>query len=134
MASQTKSDMVSRGIVDDESKNIYRGKIRAEPNTKGIDGYQKHDVLILNNNAEADAIPELEIETDDVKCSHGATIGKVNKDQLFYLRSRGLSKEEATKMIIKGFFEPLIKMIPESSQELILKEVSQLLWNKNYKT
>lgn len=127
IGSQTTSDMVSRGIVKDQSKNIYRGKVRVEPGTKGIDGYQKHDVLILSDDAEADAIPELEIETDDVKCSHGATIGKINKDQLFYLMSRGLNKEQATKAIIEGFFEPLMKIIPESTKELVQKEVIQLI-------
>ena len=109
LASQTTSDMVSRGVVKDQSKNIYRGKIRASPKTKGIDGYQKHDVLILNDDAEADAIPELEIETDDVKCSHGVSIGKIDEEHLFYLMSRGLSELEAKREIIEGFFYPVIK-------------------------
>lgn len=101
------SDMYTRGVLFDSAKAVYRGNIDIAADAFGCNGYQKEEVLLLSEKAVADAIPNLEIRNNDVKCSHGATIGRVDEEQLFYLKSRGIPQELATKMIVEGFFEPL---------------------------
>ncbi|MAG47179.1 Fe-S cluster assembly protein SufD [archaeon] len=107
----TKSNMFTKGIVKDKSKSVYRGLVHVSEDAIGTDGYQKEDILILNDEAEADSIPELEINNDDVKCSHGASISNVDKEKLFYLQSRGVNEEEGKKLIVDGFFYPLLREI-----------------------
>ncbi|MFC1649055.1 SufD family Fe-S cluster assembly protein, partial [Nanoarchaeota archaeon] len=102
-APNTYSDMNNRGIVMDKSKSIYRGLIRIDENSSNCNGYQTQDTLILSDEAEADAVPNLEIYNNDVKCSHGATIGQIDDEKLFYLMSRGLSRQEAIHEIVQGF-------------------------------
>ncbi len=116
----TYSDALSKGIVKDNSKLLLRGLTRVEKNAAQSDGYERADVLIFDN-AEADAIPNLEIENHDVKCSHGASIGQIDKDKLFYLMSKGLKEEDANELIISGFFEPLFKFYSGNINEI--KEV-----------
>lgn len=105
----TYCNMFIRGIVRDKSKALYRGLIEVGKNAFGTNGYQKEDVLILDETAEADAIPNLEINNNEVRCSHGVSIGKIPEEHLFYLQSRGLSESEAKKEVIKGFFYPVLK-------------------------
>lgn len=120
----TNSDIFSKGALSDYSKCIYHGLVKIQKNAIGSNGYQKEDTLLLSSNATADAIPDLEIDNSDVKCSHGATIGRIDEDKLFYLRSRGFNKHEATKLYIKGFFNELInkmkiKKLRENMNNLI---------------
>lgn len=120
----TNSDIFSKGALSDSSKCIYHGLVRIEKNAPGSNGYQKEDTLLLSPNATADAIPDLEIKNSDVKCSHGATIGRIDEEKLFYLRTRGFNKNEATKIYIKGFFNELInkmeiKKLRENMDNLI---------------
>ncbi len=103
----TESDMYTRGVLDGKSKAVYRGTIDIAANANGCDGYQKEETLLVSPDAAADAIPNLEIRNNDVRCSHGATIGRVDEEQLFYLTSRGIPRNEAVRMLIEGYFEPL---------------------------
>jgi Fe-S cluster assembly protein SufD len=96
------------------------------PGANGTDGYQANRNLILSQHARADSIPGLEILADDVKCTHGATVGKVDPDQVFYLRSRGLSENEAKHLIVEGFFEPIMDRIPfEEVQERFRRAIKE---------
>jgi len=120
----TNSDIFSKGALSDSSKCIYHGLVKIQRNATGSNGYQKEDTLLLSPNATADAIPDLEIDNSDVKCSHGATIGRIDKNKLFYLRTRGFNEREATKIYIKGFFNELInkmeiKKLKENMENLI---------------
>lgn len=108
LASRTHSDLRSRGALAEASKAIFRGLVRVEKGTKGCVGDQREDVLLLGARAEADAIPMLEIGTDDVRCGHGATVGRVDREKLFYLMSRGLSEAAARRFLVEGFFAPII--------------------------
>jgi Fe-S cluster assembly protein SufD len=112
-APHTFSDMVTRGAVKGNSKAIYRGLVKIKENAPKSEGYQTEDTLILDNTAEADSIPELEIDNNDVKCSHGASVGKINEEEIFYLMSRGLSKEESKKKIVNGFFFSMLDALPK---------------------
>ncbi len=105
----TFSDIFAKGALTDSSKCIYRGLVKIQKNASNSNGYQKEDTLLLSPDAAADSIPDLEIDNSDVKCSHGATIGRIDREKMFYLRSRGLNEKQATQTYVKGFFEELIQ-------------------------
>ena len=107
----TKSDMVVRGALDNKSKVIINGLVKIAENASGSNGYQKQDALLLSQEAEIDPIPSLEIDNNDVKCSHGTTVSKLDKEKLFYLKSRGIPEDKASKLMIKGFFDSIIRKI-----------------------
>ena len=86
--------------------------IYVSPEAGKTDGYQSNRNLILSRQARADSIPGLEILTDDVRCTHGATVGKIDEEQVFYLQSRGLSRGDAEHLIVEGFFDPIMQRIP----------------------
>lgn len=108
-APHTVSDIFTKGALTDKGKCIYRGLVKIEKNAFGSNGYQKEDTLLLSQDAAADSIPNLEIENSDVRCTHGASIGRIDREKLFYLKSRGLNEKEATQVYVKGFFEELIQ-------------------------
>ena len=115
-APNTTSDMLVKGAAQDKAKSLYRGLIDIRENAPGSNGYQKQDTLLLNEGIEADAIPKLLIGNNEVSCTHGATIGQIDKNKIFYLTSRGLSKKEAESEMVKGFFTPLLERI--SNEEI----------------
>ncbi|MEN6572005.1 MAG: Fe-S cluster assembly protein SufD [Anaerolineaceae bacterium] len=112
LAPHTTSDLLFKGALLDKSRSVWQGMIYVGKNASKTDGYQANRNLVLSEGARADSIPGLEILTDDVRCTHGATVGKVDAEQLFYLESRGLSKEDAEMMIVEGFFDPIMQRIP----------------------
>lgn len=112
LAPNTTSDLLFKGALTDESRSVWQGMIYVAPNASKTDGYQANRNLILSKKARADSIPGLEILTDDVRCTHGATVGKIDKDQIFYLESRGLPIETAERLIVEGFFDPIMQRIP----------------------
>lgn len=112
LAPHTTSDLLFKGALLDKSRSVWQGMIYVAKNASKTDGYQANRNLVLSEGARADSIPGLEILTDDVRCTHGATVGKVDAEQLFYLESRGLSKEDAEMMIVEGFFDPIMQRIP----------------------
>ena len=103
----TTSDLLYKGAVSGDGHSIYRGLIAAARGAVRINAYQRNNNIVLNDGARADSLPGLLIDADDLKCSHGATIGSVDPDQIFYLRSRGLSEPEARRLILDGFFEEI---------------------------
>jgi len=112
LAPNTTSDLLFKGALKGKSRSVWQGMIYVAPEAVKTDGYQANRNLILSNKARADSIPGLEILADDVRCSHGATVGKVDPEMIFYLISRGIPRPEAEKMIVEGFFDPIIQRIP----------------------
>lgn len=112
MAENTTSDLLYKGALKDNSRSVWQGMIYVAPGAIGTDGYQANRNLVLSKNARADSIPGLEILADDVRCTHGATVGKIDEDQLFYLYSRGIPEKEAEQLIVTGFFAPIMARIP----------------------
>ena len=108
-AKHTKSDMAVRGALDNKSKVIINGLVKIAEKATNSNGYQKQDALLLSQEAEIDPIPNLEIDNNEVKCSHGTTVSRLDKEKLFYLKSRGIPEEKAAKLLIKGFFDPIIR-------------------------
>jgi Fe-S cluster assembly protein SufD len=111
-APDTTSDLLYRNVLRDSARIVWRGMIRVDAEAQKTDGYQRNDALLLSPNARIDAIPGLEIEADDVRCTHGATAGRVDAEQVFYLMCRGLSEYEAMHMIVHGFFQVVSDRIP----------------------
>jgi Fe-S cluster assembly protein SufD len=120
MAPHTTSDLLFKSALFGRSRTVFRGVVWLRPEAQQTDAFQSSHALLLSPNARADAIPILEIEADDVRCKHGATTGRIDDDQLFYLMSRGLSYQEAQRMIVQGFFETVVTEFPvEGLQEKI---------------
>lgn len=118
----TMSDLLFKGALRDRARMIYQGLIRVHKNAQRSDAYQANRNLILSDKARADSIPSLEIEANDVRCTHGATVGQVDEEQLFYLMARGLAKPDAERLIISGFFEPVLERIPSESLRALVTE------------
>ncbi len=108
----TSSDLLFKGALKDKSRSVWQGMIHVAPGAQKTDGYQANRNLILSEEARADSIPGLEISADDVRCTHGATIGKIDPEPLFYLRSRGIPQEDAERLVVEGFFDPIMQRIP----------------------
>jgi Fe-S cluster assembly protein SufD len=104
VAPHTTSDLLYKAGLKDGSRVVWKGMIRVEPGAQRTDAYQKNDNLHLSSAARADSIPGLEIEANDVRCTHGATAGRVDEDMIFYLRSRGIGRDEAIRLVVEGFF------------------------------
>ncbi len=111
-APNTTSDLLFKGALMDQSRSVWQGMIYVAPGAQKTDGYQANRNLVLSKQARADSIPGLEIMADDVRCTHGATVGKIDPDELFYLRSRGINLSDAERLIVEGFFEPIMQRIP----------------------
>lgn len=112
MAPNTTSDLLFKGALLHQSRSVWQGMIYVAPGAQKTDGYQANRNLVLSRKARADSIPGLEILADDVRCTHGATVGKIDPDQVFYLRARGIPEKEAERLIVEGFFDPIMQRIP----------------------
>jgi len=123
LAPRTTSDLLFKGALDGKSRSVWRGMIYVAPGAQYIDGYQANRNLILNSDARSDSIPGLEILNNDVRCTHGSTVGKIDSEQLFYLISRGIPRLEAEQLIIQGFFDEIFSRFP-------LQEVGEQLWER----
>lgn len=106
-----KSDLLYKGALQDRAHIVWRGMIRVDRDAQKTDGYQRDDNLLLSETARADSIPGLEILADDVKCTHGATAGRVEDEMVFYAQSRGLSRREAVRLVVAGFFQQVFDRI-----------------------
>ena len=111
-APNTNSDLAFRGVLAAGATAVWRGMIKVDPGAQQTDAFQESRNLLLSTDAHADAIPGLEIEADDVRCTHGATAGRVDEEQIFYCMCRGLTKYEAMHMIVEGFFHTVYDRIP----------------------
>ena len=119
---ESKSNQHIKGILQKDSSGVFQGKVVVSQDAQKTDAFQFNQNLLLSENAEVNVKPELEIYADDVKCSHGATTGELDEQMLFYLRSRGLNKEEARKLLIEGFINELFDDIEnkELKKKLLL--------------
>jgi Fe-S cluster assembly protein SufD len=123
-APHTYSNLLYKGAVKDEGHSVYQGIIEAAPGAIKVDAYQMNNNLILSEGARADSLPGLEIDADDLKCSHGATFGNLDPNQLFYLRARGLTEAEARQALVMAFFEEVIARVPhEFMRERVREDV-----------
>ena len=111
LAPNCKSNQKVKKVLSSESKGVYQGKIYVKDIAQKTDAYQLSKALLLDDNAEFNSKPELEIYADDVKCSHGSSSGNVDQDSLHYLMTRGLSRSDSTKLLIKGFLNDVIELI-----------------------
>jgi Fe-S cluster assembly protein SufD len=105
------SDFLYKAALQDKSRTVWRGMIKVDPNAQRTDGYQRNDNLLLSGNARADSIPGLEIEADDVRCTHGSTSGRVDEELIFYAQCRGFTRKEAIRAIVTGFFQQIFDRI-----------------------
>jgi len=112
LAPNTTSDLLFKGALKGKSRSVWQGMIYVAPGAQKTDGYQANRNLLLSDKARADSIPGLEIQADDVRCTHGATVSKIDPEEVFYLRSRGIPYQEAERLIVEGFFEPIMQRIP----------------------
>jgi Fe-S cluster assembly protein SufD len=118
-----KSYQKIKNVLNDTSRGVYQGKIFVEKIAQKTDAYQLSKALILNDDAEFDAKPELEIYADDVKCSHGSTSGSIDSDAIYYLMTRGIPKEEAVKLLINGFLNEILENITTSKVKIFLEKI-----------
>ncbi|MDZ4688830.1 MAG: Fe-S cluster assembly protein SufD [Planctomycetaceae bacterium] len=126
-APNTQSDLLYKDVVRDRARMVWRGMIKVDADAQKTDGYQRNDALLMSDDCRADLIPGLEIEADDVRCTHGATAGRVDEEQLFYCMCRGLNRPEAMHMIVEGFFQRVYDRIPV---ELVRETLSQAVQQK----
>ena len=105
------SDFLYKAALQDKSRTIWRGMIKVDLEAQKTNGYQRNDNLLLSSQARADAIPGLEIDADDVRCTHGSTTSRVDDEMIFYAESRGFTRNEAIRMIVTGFFQQIFDRI-----------------------
>ena len=125
-----KSSQLIKSVLLDKSNGTYQGKIYVDKRAQKTNGYQLSKALILSENSEFNSKPELEIYADDVKCSHGSTIGNIDENSIFYLMSRGLTRDQANKMIVEGFLNEAIETITEPNIKLLISELFKERINK----
>ncbi|MFC6617859.1 Fe-S cluster assembly protein SufD [Deinococcus radiophilus] len=109
------SDLLYKGVGADQSVGVFSGMIKVDLGAQKTDAYQKHRTLMLSSEARNFSVPQLEINANDVRCSHGSTTGPVGEEEMFYLRSRGISKETAEKMLVTAFLEDVLGRVPLKS-------------------
>ena len=119
----TKSYQLIKSVINDNSKSVYQGKIYVDSKAQKTDGYQLSKALLLNEQAEFNAKPELEIYADDVKCSHGSASGSLDDNSIFYLMSRGLNQTTAKELLINGFLLDVVEKITEDEIKKLLKNM-----------
>lgn len=117
------SDLLFNGALKDHARNVYMGIIRVHKQAQKTDAFQRNGNLILDSTARTDSIPGLEIEADDVRCTHAATAAQVEDEYVFYLMARGLSRAQAERMIVQGFFQAVIDRVPVESVARKLEQV-----------
>jgi Fe-S cluster assembly protein SufD len=126
-----KSDLLYKAALQDHSRTVWRGMIKVDKDAQRTDAYQRNDNLMLSRDARADSIPGLEIEADDVRCTHGSTSGRVDDQQVFYAMTRGYTRREAVRMIVAGFFQQVfdritIESVRDALGEAIGRRVSDI--------
>ncbi|MFH2036152.1 MAG: Fe-S cluster assembly protein SufD [Candidatus Zixiibacteriota bacterium] len=131
-ASDTYSNIDFKIALKDKANSAYTGIIRIEEDASNCQAYQENRNLLLNDGPRAESIPELEILNEEVQCSHGATVGQIDPEMLFYLKSRGLNHNEAVKAIINGFVEPTMQQLPDDLKAIVQSSVDTKLLGKAY--
>ena len=127
-APHASSNLLFKGAIDDEARSVFRGLIRVHPKAQRTDAYQTNRNLVLSAKARADSLPNLEIQADDVRCSHAATVGQLDEEEIFYLLSRGIPKGEAVRLVVFGFFAEVLDQLPlEGVRGELLRAVERKL-------
>ena len=111
-APHSKSDLLYKGALDGKARGVFRGIIKVHRGAQQTDAYQTNRNLLLSEDARAESLPNLEIEADDVRCSHGASVGQLDQEHLFYLMSRGLSRPQAERLVVIGFLGEVLSRLP----------------------
>jgi len=124
---RTASDLLYKNALDDRARTIFGGLIRVEPHAHFTDAYQKVRNLLLSDDAEANSMPGLEILADNVRCTHGATSGQIDEDELFYLRTRGIPPKVAQRLLVTGFLDEVIQRL---NQQAISEHLHRLIEEK----
>ncbi|MDA9107653.1 SufD family Fe-S cluster assembly protein, partial [Candidatus Pelagibacter sp.] len=119
-----KSYQLIKSVLSENSKGIYQGKIYVNSKAQKTDGYQLSRALLLNDDVEFNAKPELEIYADDVKCSHGSTSGNIDENSIFYLMSRGLSHDQSKKLLTNGFLNEAVEKITNMNVKSLIKKLT----------
>ncbi|MDP9348355.1 MAG: Fe-S cluster assembly protein SufD [Gemmatimonadota bacterium] len=128
LAPHASSNLLFKGALRDQGRSVFRGLIRVHPGAQRTDAYQTNRNLILSNEARADSLPNLEIQADDVRCSHAATVGQLDEEEIFYLLSRGIPKTEAIRLVVFGFFGEVLEQLPlEEVRAELVRAVEQKL-------
>jgi Fe-S cluster assembly protein SufD len=121
----TGGDLLLKGAVRDTARAVFQGMIRIDPNGQQTNSYLKNENLILTDGARADSIPSLQIDANDVRASHGATVSRIDEEYIFYLQSRGIRRSTAVRMIVEGFFSSVFdRMRDERVREKLAAAVS----------
>ena len=126
---QTFSNINFKVVLKDRADSAYTGLIRIENDARNCEAYQENRNLLLNKGTNAETIPELEILNEDVSCSHGATIGPIDEETIFFLMARGIDRAAAVRMIVSGFLAPVLNQVPADLREQLSSIVTQRLEN-----
>lgn len=131
-ALRTTSDLLFKGALKGHSRSVWQGMILVDPGAQQTDGFQANRNMLLETTARADSIPGLEIQADNVRCTHAATIGRVDDTELFYLMTRGIPRQQAIELIVEGFFDPVMQRIPfEGVRERLAAHIDQRLLDES---
>jgi len=131
-AENATSQQFFRGVLDDRSRGVFQGKVLVREGAQGTDGQQQHKALLLSDKAEVNAKPELEIYADDVQCAHGATVGALDDDQLFYMRARGLPELQARALLTESFLSEAVEKITHEAVRAAFQEQLSNALNGGY--
>ncbi len=124
-AANANSNLLFKNALKDKAKTIFSGLIKVDDGAQHTDAYQTNRNLLLSNTAEANSLPGLEIEANDVKCSHGATTSQIEEDEIFYMLARGIPKEKAQELIVYGFFEEILERIEDEKLTEVARSIIQ---------
>lgn len=127
MSGGSSSNQLFKGIVGGDARVRFDGRIVVAQNAQKTEAYQTNRNLLLSDGAVVETLPQLEIYADDVKCSHGATIGKLDEDEQFYMRSRGISLEEARRLQMLSFISPVMEGLPDDVVEQIMEKLKAMV-------
>jgi Fe-S cluster assembly protein SufD len=130
-AANATSDLFFKGVLDDKAHAVWRGMIAVAPGAQGTDAFQNNKNLVLKSGAHADSVPGLQIEANDVRCTHASTTSKVDAEQLFYLQARGITREDAVREIVRGFFVDVLERI---EVDAVREQVQAALWARMDRT
>src|SRR5450759_757969 len=130
VAPATQSRQTVKNVLTGRSRGVFQGKIEVARIAQKTDGYQMNQALLLSPDAEVDSKPQLEIYADDVKCSHGATVGELDADQLFYLRTRGVPEAEARSMLVRAFLSEALDPIAHEAGRAAMEAAITAWWEK----
>ncbi|WP_162909355.1 Fe-S cluster assembly protein SufD [Aggregatilinea lenta] len=127
-APNTTSDLLYKGVLKDKARTVWQGMIKALPGAQKTDGFQANRNMLMSDDARADSIPGLEIQADDVRCTHASATGQIEEELLFYLMARGIPRKDAEKLVVDGFFVPVLDRIPfENVRERMMAYIERKL-------